>query len=543
MSLGVSELVDAALDYAKRGWHVVPLHNLRADGSCTCSNKTCDERNRGKHPRLSAWQNNSSIDADQIEGWWAQWPSANIGVQLGEKSGLIDVECDSEEAEVALADLFDNDFPVVPTYSASRGKHRLFLWSPGLPEPDKAVFKWNGVEFRTGGGKKGAQSVFPPSIHPTRKQYQWLVHPDDAELMQLPLHVIQRLLVSAPSSSPAANGTPSNGRSTKGIKENLEAAGEVESPRWMLYKQKEVLEGVDGRDNVIHAEACAMWREQVILQGVTCLDDGTTQAVVYERLWGLNLSKCKPPLDTGTVQKKIESARKFIKEQNVGPRNTGLTALGLEYSDGEWWPGQWRLETINSDPPIARLYTPFLARGFIEMTMSEFDEPKHVHRAVLGATGCICLDDRPGMWRSIWDGKPATNKNKATRGVKAKLIEASVMVEAPLEVRREAVIAGKILAYLVNSKNIEEGNYPGTHGASKMPDGTIAFIFDPMWEPMNFGSDKVSRNELSRVLRDIGSKDRWLFVGKGDRKKFKVLNKEAIKALEKMYGKGADECS
>jgi hypothetical protein len=75
---------------------------------------------------------------------------------------------------------------VVPTFRGKRGKHRLFLWSADLPHPDKAVFKIRGVEFRTGNGGKGAQSLFPPSVHPGGPVYAWLVHPDGAGSASFP---------------------------------------------------------------------------------------------------------------------------------------------------------------------------------------------------------------------------------------------------------------------------------------------------------------------------------------------------------------------
>lgn len=521
----VATLIDIAVDYAQRGWYVVPLHNLRDDDSCSCHDgMKCPQRNRGKHPRLTAWQKHASNSPEQVEKWWDSWPQANIGILLGEKSGVIDVECDSEEAEKELTVLFGGEFPVAPTFSASRGKHRLFAWSPGLPEPDKAVFKWGGIEFRTGGGARGAQSVFPPSIHPTRKRYEWLVHPDEAELMPLPLRVIETLLGTKP---PVQGGIP----------ENIEAAGGVEtvSQRWKLYDQEQIIESVDGRDNIIHAEACAMWREQVVVHGVSCLDDAKSQAVVFERIWGLNVYKCKPPLDRQTVLQKVESARKFLKEQNSGPRNTSLTSLGLEFRDGEWWPGQWKLETINSDPPGARLFAPFLPRGFIEMTMLEFDQPVCVHRAVLAATGRICLSDRPGFWASIWDGKPATSKTKATRGVKAKLIEESLAIEAPPEVRRAAIIASMVLAQFSNAKTIEDGQYPNPRGApTQMPDGSIVAVFDLLLERMSFSADKINRNDLSKVLRDAGAVDKLVTIGLKKQKRMKVLNREALNALQQI---------
>jgi putative DNA primase/helicase len=158
----------AALDYAARGWHVLQVHS------------------RSKNPVADTWQTVATTDVALIKRWWPPRARWNLGVQLGPRSGIIDVECDSPEAEQELAALLGDSYPVVPTFRGKRGSHRLFLHQPGLPRADKAVFKFRGIEFRTGNGGKGAQSLFPPSIHPDGPAYTWLVLPDDADPVPFP---------------------------------------------------------------------------------------------------------------------------------------------------------------------------------------------------------------------------------------------------------------------------------------------------------------------------------------------------------------------
>jgi len=169
-----SEIHAAAREYGEKfGWRIVPL------------------KERDKLPLLESWQKISSAAPEMIDVWWRQWPAANCGVQLGPRSGVVDVECDTPEAEAALVELFDGDPPVVPTYIGNRGKHRLFQWSDSMPA--MAVVKLDGVEFRLGGGGKGAQSVLPPSIHPNGAVYKWLVPMEDAPLIPLPAAIIDKL--------------------------------------------------------------------------------------------------------------------------------------------------------------------------------------------------------------------------------------------------------------------------------------------------------------------------------------------------------------
>jgi hypothetical protein len=162
------DLGDTALAYAARSWHVLQVHP------------------RSKKPVVEGWQGAATTDPGVIARWWPPGSRLNLGVQLGPKSGIIDVECDSPAAERALAELLKDDYPVVPTFKAVRGNHRLFRWTPDLPFPRKAVFKFKGIEFRTGSGGNGAQSLFPPSVHPDGAVYAWLVHPDEADPVPFP---------------------------------------------------------------------------------------------------------------------------------------------------------------------------------------------------------------------------------------------------------------------------------------------------------------------------------------------------------------------
>ena len=178
------ETLAAALGYADLGWRVVPVAP------------------REKRPIIAEWQNASSIDHSTIESWLDATPAANIGIRWGRESGVIDVEGDGPEADKILLELFGGDVPVVPTYTAHRGKHRIFQWCPGFPE--KACFHIGDLEVRTGNGDKGAQSVVPPSVHPTGKRYEWLpgLSPDDVVPGVIPPEVIQRIIAKIGGNGP-----------------------------------------------------------------------------------------------------------------------------------------------------------------------------------------------------------------------------------------------------------------------------------------------------------------------------------------------------
>ena len=118
-----------------------------------------------------------------IDEWERKFPRANIGVLLGAKSGIIDVEYDTDEGRQTAERLLDG--VQTPTYeSGNRSIHRLFRWRDDLP--GGAVIHVAGLEIRTGNDQKGAQSVLPPSVHRTGRHYEWIIPPEQAVPAPIP---------------------------------------------------------------------------------------------------------------------------------------------------------------------------------------------------------------------------------------------------------------------------------------------------------------------------------------------------------------------
>lgn len=136
---------------------------LEHGAACVCL------ASREKRPLGQAWHTLATRVADVIDGWLAA--NHNLGILLG-TSNLIDVEYDDEDGRQWLADrgLLDIE---TPTWASGRGEHRLFRLAGELPAIGWR--KFGGAEIRIGG--KPAQSVLPPSWHPTGRQYSWIVSP------------------------------------------------------------------------------------------------------------------------------------------------------------------------------------------------------------------------------------------------------------------------------------------------------------------------------------------------------------------------------
>jgi hypothetical protein len=160
-----------ALDYARRGWFVVPLHSVRS-GVCTCRDHSC-QKHAGKHP--VGWLcPNGCKDASRyparITRWWTCRPTANIGIVTG-PSCLVVLDVDPRNGGVnSLTDLVARVGPLPRTLTARTGgggSHYVY----GDPErrARKRVLA-PGLDVVA----NNAFIVATPSIHRSGERYQWL---------------------------------------------------------------------------------------------------------------------------------------------------------------------------------------------------------------------------------------------------------------------------------------------------------------------------------------------------------------------------------
>jgi hypothetical protein len=116
----------------------------------------------GKRPVPKGWPAKRWTE-DEIDQRFQRDPELNVGCKLGAES-FIDFDCDSPQAEAAMADLFDGDVPVTPTFRSPRGRHWLMAWHPDLAAIAKSVIHVGPLEIRLGANGKGCQSLLPPSL-------------------------------------------------------------------------------------------------------------------------------------------------------------------------------------------------------------------------------------------------------------------------------------------------------------------------------------------------------------------------------------------
>lgn len=165
-----------ALRYAEFGFSVIPLAP------------------RQKLPLLSSWAPHQTRCAteEEINGWFEQWPSANIGIVCGAVSGgLAVIDIDGADNPWPGA---GHELPMGAAVSLTGGGGRQhFLRIPQGVDIGNSVGKLGlKVDIRGNGG----YVVAPPSIHPlTGQAYQWAVPLDGpaAELPEIPDWVLALL--------------------------------------------------------------------------------------------------------------------------------------------------------------------------------------------------------------------------------------------------------------------------------------------------------------------------------------------------------------
>lgn len=238
----MNEPLDAALDYAARGWPVFPLHGI-VNGSCTCGRKCSSP---GKHPLVRRGLHQATTEIAQIEIWWQQWPHANIAVTTGSISGIVVVDIDIPRAFASLDRVIHKLPRTLTGLTGGGGLHLLYrragdnqlrnhtssliqpengpaAASPGCegsgPRDANLARLRNhtgslpgisgelpGIDLRADGG----YIVAPPSRHISGSSYSWL--DSEIPIAQAPdwlREVPRRVVAIAPApGSFTGNGTP-----------------------------------------------------------------------------------------------------------------------------------------------------------------------------------------------------------------------------------------------------------------------------------------------------------------------------------------------
>lgn len=161
-------LQEAALQYAERGWCVLPVHEPTGDGGCSCADLKC--KHQGKHPRTRRGFKDATTCPDQIRTWWKQWPSANIGIATGSVSGVWVLDIDPRNGgSDGLVDLEAEHGNLPATLTVCTGGDGYHLYFEHTEVEIGCPKLLPGVEVKGTGG----YVVAPPSLHASGMRYKW----------------------------------------------------------------------------------------------------------------------------------------------------------------------------------------------------------------------------------------------------------------------------------------------------------------------------------------------------------------------------------
>jgi RecA-family ATPase len=154
-----NEILEAALSYAARGWHILPCHP------------------QSKGPVTKNGLYDATTDEATIRNWFTRWPGAMIAVRTGPESGIwvLDRDVDAEKgidgmaAFKALADGKEPLQDTITTKTPRGGLHSIFKWVEGIKNSAGKIA--HGVDIRGAGG----YCMLPPSRRSDGKYYETLV--------------------------------------------------------------------------------------------------------------------------------------------------------------------------------------------------------------------------------------------------------------------------------------------------------------------------------------------------------------------------------
>ena len=205
----MSALLEGAMDLARRGLKVFPLHTAVALGDgrfvCGCGRLACPSP--AKHPtRLARGGfHGASLVEDVIRQWWTVAPDANIGVVTGE---VIVLDVDPRHGGDRSLEVLEHQHgELAPTWRALTGGDgfHVYFSPPPVQISCSASILGPGLDIRSVGG----YVVAPPSLHISGRTYAWSVdlHPDDVPLAQMPEWIVSAL--KAPAWGGSAAQSPS----------------------------------------------------------------------------------------------------------------------------------------------------------------------------------------------------------------------------------------------------------------------------------------------------------------------------------------------
>jgi hypothetical protein len=241
----------AALDYLKRHWSVIPV------------------RARDKRPttRWLEFQHRHP-GRSEVQDWFRRWPASNVGIVTGAISGLVVLDIDARHGGVESLDALIQEHGRLPhtieAVTGGGGRHIYFAHPGG--EVGNKVGLAPGIDLRADGG----YVVAPPSVHVSGKAYAWVEGhaPEQTGLAPIPGWLLNE----------ASSGGERRGHTLE---------------HWRNLVKQGIPEG-ERNDSIASLTGHLLWH-------------GVDADVAQELLLCWNRVRCRPPLSDDEVVRTVES--------------------------------------------------------------------------------------------------------------------------------------------------------------------------------------------------------------------------------------------
>ena len=172
----MSTLLESALELWRSGFSIIPIQP------------------GGKRP-LVPWTEYQSRrpTEEEIHQWWQQYPNANIGIVTGKISGIVVIDLDLDKGDNESGAKIYEQAPTDLIVKTGRGGYHLYYRYPeDVDHISNRVGLLPGVDIRADGG----YVVAPPSVHSSRRLYEWIRR---GEPRELPPHLVGLLTSHTPA--------------------------------------------------------------------------------------------------------------------------------------------------------------------------------------------------------------------------------------------------------------------------------------------------------------------------------------------------------
>ncbi len=293
-----NNILDWALFYANKGWHVFPI----VPGE--------------KRPLTTHGVKDATANQDQIKNWWLKWPKANIAVACGMKSGIyaVDVDIDVKTGTNGWKSM--EGLPSLPRticQNTPRGGCHLFFTTHN-PLGNKTDLL-RGVDVRGEGG----YVLLAPSVNKANVSYSWI---PDQGLNECPIaeypdflrseNLTNTLLGGPGVMKPVVGGSTFDPRLEFFDKRRLARPPDGDLARAAAYLREcdPAVQGDSGHDKLL-------WAAVAMVHKFKLSDSDTLGLLVSE----FN-PRCDPPWDLSVPSEEKDFRRKVSEARKLTPRES-----------------------------------------------------------------------------------------------------------------------------------------------------------------------------------------------------------------------------